>query len=73
MTKKITDTDRLNYIQSLEYPVLEIKPSHFCMCSICQGYTLREHGSGKRSYSEDSLRDCIDRHIKGDLEDIEND
>ena len=65
------DTDRINYIQSLDEPILEVARAKTCMCNSCRGYTLREYGSGKRSYSERSLRDAIDMHMRGELEEFD--
>jgi hypothetical protein len=67
----ITDTQRLNYIQGLDEPILEIGSMKGCRCCRCRGYTLREAYSGKRSYSEDGIRGAIDAHIRGELEEYE--
>lgn len=66
--KEITDKDRLDYLSSLDDPIITIGWSKFCLCGSCRGYTVKVSGEDYRSYSEDSLRNAIDKHMNGNVE-----
>lgn len=63
-----TDTERLNFLLSLDYPVLETDTMPGCKCGCCHGWKLS--ADGKFAW-DDFLRGAIDDFMDGNTRDEE--